>query len=72
MMKNDVITECVALPIMVQNFRIGSKTTTMTTIRMKSILEKYMFVSHTKHTQRKINESTSFAIDNMYNVNFRI
>ena len=31
-----------------------------------------MFVSHTKHTQRKINGSTSFAIDNMYNVNFRI
>ena len=31
-----------------------------------------MFVSHTKHTQWKINGSTSFAIDNMYNVNFRI
>ena len=34
--------------------------------------EKYMFVSHTKHTQRKINGSTSFAIDNMYYVSFRI
>ena len=33
---------------------------------------KYMFVSHTKHMQRKINGSTSFAIDNMYNVSFRI
>ena len=36
------------------------------------MLEKYMFVSHTKHTQQKINWSTSFAIDNMYYVNFRI
>ena len=31
-----------------------------------------MFVSHTKHTQWKINGSTSFAINNMYYVNFRI
>ena len=31
-----------------------------------------MFVLHTKHTLWKINESTSFAIDNMYYVNFRI
>ena len=31
-----------------------------------------MFVSHTKNTQRKINRSTSFSIDNMYYVNFRI
>ena len=31
-----------------------------------------MFVLHTKHTQRKINGSTSFAIDNMYYANFRI
>ena len=31
-----------------------------------------MFVSHTKHMQRKINVSTSFAIDNMYYVSFRI
>ena len=29
------------------------------------VLEKHMFVSHTKHTQWKINGSTSFAIDNM-------
>ena len=36
------------------------------------VLEKYMFVSHTKYTQRKINGSTSFAIDNMHYVNFRI
>ena len=36
------------------------------------MLEKYMFVSHTKHTQQKINRSTLFAIDNMYYVNFRI
>ena len=36
------------------------------------MLEKYMFVSHTKYTQRKISGSTSFAIDNMYYVNFRI
>ena len=71
-MKSDVITECVALPIMVQNLGIGSKTTTMTITRMKSMLEKYMFVSHTKYTQGKINESTSFAIDNMYYVSFRI
>ena len=31
-----------------------------------------MFISRTGHTQRKINGSTSFAIDNMYYVNFRI
>ena len=31
-----------------------------------------MFVSHTKHTQRKINGFTSFAIDNIFYVNFRI
>ena len=31
-----------------------------------------MFLSHTKHTQwKKINGYTSFAIDNMYYVNFR-
>ena len=36
------------------------------------LLEKYMFVLHTRHTQRKINGSTSFAIDNMYYANFRI
>ena len=36
------------------------------------LLEKYMFVSHTKHTQWKINGSTTFAINNMYYVNFRI
>ena len=39
---------------------------------MLNMLEKYMFVSHTKHTQRKINKFTSFAIDNMYYVSFRI
>ena len=31
-----------------------------------------MFVSHIKHTQWKINGSTSFIIDNMYYVNFKI
>ena len=31
-----------------------------------------MFISHTKYTQRKINGSTSFAIDNMHYVSFRI
>ena len=31
-----------------------------------------MFVSHTKYTQRKINGFTSFVIDNIYYVNFRI
>ena len=31
-----------------------------------------MFVSHTKHTQQKINGSILFAIDNMYYVNFKI
>ena len=36
------------------------------------LLEKYMFVSHTKHTQRKNNGSTSFTIDNIYYLNFRI
>ena len=35
-------------------------------------MEKYIFTSHTKHTQRKINESILFAIDNMYYVNFII
>ena len=34
------------------------------------LLEKHMFVSHTNHTQRKINGFTSFAIDNMYYVSF--
>ena len=38
----------------------------------KILLEKYMFISHKKHTQRKINGSTSFAIDNMYYISFRI
>ena len=33
---------------------------------------KTWFVSHTKYTQRKINGSTSFAINNMYYINFRI
>ena len=33
---------------------------------------KTCFVSHTKYTQWKINGSSSFAIDNMYYVNFRI
>ena len=36
------------------------------------MLEKHMFVSHTNHTQQKMNGSTSFAINNMYCVNFRI
>ena len=36
------------------------------------MLEKHMFVSHTKYIQWKINRSTSFAIDNMFYVNFRI
>ena len=36
------------------------------------IVGKTQFVSHTKHTQQKVNRSTSFAIDNMYYVNFRI
>ena len=40
--------------------------------RSKVVLEKHMFVSHTKHTQQKINKYTSFAIDNMYYINFRI
>ena len=31
-----------------------------------------MFVSNTRHTQQKNNGSTSFAINNMYYVNFRI
>ena len=39
---------------------------------LPSSRKKHMFVSHTKHTQRKINESTSFTIDNIYYVNFRI
>ena len=38
----------------------------------KILLEKYKFISHTKHTQRKIKGSTSFAIDNMYYISFRI
>ena len=36
------------------------------------LLEKYIFVSHTNHMQRKINGSTSFAIDNMHYVSFKI
>ena len=39
---------------------------------IRIIIEKYMFALHTKHTQLKINESTLFAIDNMYYVNFKI
>ena len=33
---------------------------------------KTYFVLHKKHTQQKINKSTSFTIDNMYYENFRI
>ena len=36
------------------------------------IIGKTYFVSHTKHRQQKINGSTSFAIGNMYYVNFNI
>ena len=39
---------------------------------MQLVLEKHMFVLHTKHTQWKMNGSTSFTIDNIYYVNFRI
>ena len=38
----------------------------------KELLEKHIFVSHKKHMQLKITESTLFAIDIMYYVNFRI
>ena len=38
----------------------------------KILLEKYMFISHKKHTQRKINGFILFAIDNMYYITFRI
>ena len=37
-----------------------------------NLMEKYKFVSHTQHMQRKINGSTSFTIDNMCYVNFKI
>ena len=37
-----------------------------------SVVRKTWFVSHIKHTKQKINRSTSFAIDNIYYVNFRI
>ena len=43
-----------------------------TTKTIQKLLEKHTFVSHTKHTQQKINGSTSFAIDNMYYVSFKI
>ena len=43
-----------------------------TTKTIQKLLEKHTFVSHTKHTQQKINRSTSFVIDIMYYVNFRI
>ena len=36
------------------------------------IIGKTYFVSHTKRTQLKINGFTSFAIDNIYYVNFKI
>ena len=36
------------------------------------VLEKYMFVSRTKNMQRKNSGSTSFTIDNMCYINFRI
>ena len=36
------------------------------------VMDKYMLVSHTKHTQQKIHKSTSLAIDNMYYVSFKI
>ena len=35
------------------------------------MLEKYMFVSHIKHTQLKINGCTSFATDNMYYISLK-
>ena len=38
----------------------------------RELFGKTQFVLHAKHTQRKINESTLFTIDNMYYVNFRI
>ena len=38
----------------------------------EEIVGKTWFISHTKHTQRNINRFTSFAIDNMYYVNFKI
>ena len=34
--------------------------------------KKNMFVSHIKHMQQKINRSTSFTINNIYYINFRI
>ena len=39
---------------------------------MMSMSEKQMFISHKKHTQRKINGSTSFVIDSMCYINFRM
>ena len=48
----------------------------ITSQRFKPIHEysvgKTWFVYHTKYMQWKINESTLFAIDNMYYVNFKI
>ena len=35
------------------------------------LLEKHIFILHTRHTQQKINGSTLFAINNMYYANFR-
>ena len=43
-----------------------------TNLPRKFLLDKTWFVSHTKYTQWKINGSTSFVIDNIYYVNFRI
>ena len=42
------------------------------TLLQHDLCYKTWFVLHTKHTQQKINESTLFAIDNMYYVYFRI
>ena len=42
-------------------------------LRGAEVLEKHMFVSHTRHTfVSQINKSTSFTIDNIYYANFKI
>ena len=74
-----------SLPIgkVVMIFNVGDQTFTSRDCcnHLRDVRRKYLdvgdvgktwFVLHTKHTQWKINGSISFAIDNMYYVNYRI
>ena len=70
---NTTVVMAVAGLILNQDFAIYvvNTLTSLTTWILK-LLEKYMFYRIQKIHNKKINGFTSFAIDNMYYVNFRI